>query len=286
MIKIAVPATSANLGVGFDSFGLAIELYNYFEVEISDCWQFEGFEDRFANENNLFVVAYKLALEKLGINKQYCKIKIETNIPVCRGLGSSASLIVGGIYAANVLNGSKLSNKEMLDLATILEGHPDNAAPAIYGGMCICGKINGETVVLNKQVSDLWHFGLWIPDFELSTELARGVLPNQYSRKDVITNVSSAVLAIEALTEGNKDIIKAIMNDTIHEPYRQKLITDFDEVKQYALSLGVDSFIISGSGSTCLSISQNDLPITNYKNWKVINSKCSSQGAYVCQMDI
>lgn len=286
MIRIAVPATSANLGVGFDSFGLAIELYNYFEVELSDCWQFENFEERFANEENLFIVAYKLTLEKLGIKNQCCKVKIQSNIPVCRGLGSSASLIVGGIFAANALNGNLLSKKEVLELATILEGHPDNAAPAIYGGLCICGKANDEIIVLNKTVNDLWHIGLWIPDFELSTELARGVLPTQYSRKDVITNVSSAVLAIEALEKGESTLISTIMNDTIHEPYRQKLIKGFDEAKSYALSLGVDAFIISGSGSTCLSISKKDLPIQQYRNWQILNRRCSNKGAFICQKDI
>lgn len=286
MIRIAVPATTANLGVGFDCFGLALDLYNFFEVEVASYWQFEQFEERFANEDNLFVKAYQKTLAVLNVKKQCCKVKIETHIPVSRGLGSSASLIVAGISAANYFNGNHLSTLDMLEIATSLEGHPDNVAAAIYGGLCICGKGACGLTVLQKQVHNCWNFSLWIPDFELSTEQARKVLPSHYTKEKIVQQIPNAIFAVEAFVQGDESLLPLIMNDQIHEPYRQKLIPGFSQAKDAALSQKALAFIISGSGSSCLAISKEEQSLKQYQNWTIIQTKACQKGVTICPKDI
>ena len=257
MLKYKVPATSANLGIGFDTLGMAFDIYDHFEVEKADKWQFSGFLDEYANVNNLFVKAYKKACAYKKDKVVPLKVSLKADVPSSRGLGSSACLTVGGIYAYCALNGNCLSKEEMLKIAASIEGHPDNVAPAIYGGLCVAG--NGK--VLKLKVSDKWHFGLWIPDYEVRTADARKVLKDEIERKDAVNNISAALIAVDALTRFNKENISVIMNDRIHEPYRSKLIRNFTRLKKTALDKGALAFIISGSGSTCLSISDRKLDI-------------------------
>ena len=256
-MKFGVPATSANLGIGFDCMGLALDIYNYFEVDKSDKWNLSGFDESVSVEDNLFVIAYNSALDYKGIEKDCLSVKLDAYVPMSRGLGSSATMIVGGIYAASILHDNCLSKKEMLDLASEMEGHPDNVAPAIYGGLCIVK----DGHMLQIDVDERWKFGVWIIDEKVSTHEARKVVPLTYERKDMVCNVASALLAIDALKNFNKENIGLIMEDKIHEPYRKKLIPGFEERKQYALSKGASAFIISGSGSTCLSISEHNLVV-------------------------
>ncbi|MBR2577428.1 MAG: homoserine kinase [Erysipelotrichaceae bacterium] len=257
MLRFKVPATSANLGIGFDCLGVAFDLYDRFEVEKADRWQFNGFLDEYANVNNLFVKAYKKACAYKKDKVIPLKVTLKAEVPSSRGLGSSSCLIIGGIYAYSALNGSCLSKEEMLMIATSIEGHPDNAAPAIYGGLCVANKDR----IVKLKVSDKWHFGLWIPDYEVKTSEARKVLKDEIERKDAVSNISASLIAVDALTHFNKENIPLIMNDTIHEPYRRKLIKNFSRLKKEAMSKGALAFIISGSGSTCLSISDRPLDI-------------------------
>lgn len=274
MIKYKVPASSANLGIGFDCMGVALDLYNSFEVEYSDDWQFEGFEEKYANEDNLFIKAYKKAIAYKNYELKKLKIKIESNIPVCRGLGSSSCLSVAGIYAFSALNNNCLSKKEMLELATELEGHPDNVAPTIYGGLCVMH--NGE--LLKVDIDERYKFGLWIPNKEVSTKMAREVLPLSYKLEDVVNNVSASLFVIEALRSFDTKNISFIMDDKIHEPYRCKLIDNFDQVKDYAMNNGALAFIISGSGSTCLSISDKVLDVDNVYGFEYMNVLINREG--------
>lgn len=268
-MKYCVPATSANLGLGFDCMGLALDLYNCFEIDKSEKWILEGFDESISIEDNLFVEAYCKALDYKNIKRDCLSVKLEANVPVSRGLGSSATMIVGGIYAASIMHDNCLSREEMLKLATEMEGHPDNVAPAIYGGLCIVK----DEHLLRLEVSDKWFFGVWVIDEKISTGEARKVVPLDYPRNDIINNVSCALLAVDALVNFNKENISLIMEDRVHEPYRKKLIPGFEERKEYALSLGADAFIISGSGSTCLSIADKSLDVrlenVDYKEVKV-----------------
>ena len=272
MNKFKVCATTANLGIGFDSIGLALDLYNEFEVELSDTFITLDDNDVQLNNDNLFEVAYKKASQYKNTNEA-CKCKIHTGIPRSGGLGTSATVIVAGIYAYSLLHNNCLNKEEILKLATEIEGHPDNVAPAIYGNMCI---IKDDTL-LNLKVDDQYYFGLWIQDARVSTEEARKILPNSYSRNDVVNNVASALIGVNALTNYNEENIKLLMNDKIHEPYRSTLIPHFNEMKEYALNNGALCFLISGSGSTCLSISNKPLNI-NFKDIKYIEVKVNKEG--------
>ncbi len=269
MISYKVPATSANLGIGFDCLGIALNIYDYFRVEESDKFILNGFVDN-NEKNNLFINSYKKTCEyKKDIIKPI-KVLCNANVPISRGLGSSSCMIVGGIYAYHVLNNYCLSKEEMLKLASEIEGHPDNVAPCIYGGLCV----NNGTSTLKIKVSSKWHFGVWIPEYEVKTSDARKVLKDKLDRKDAISNIANAIIGINALETFNKDNINCLSKDTIHEPYRRPLIKDFDQYKKLAYDNGALCFLISGSGSTCLSIADKDLIINekiNFKNVKVDN---------------
>ena len=267
MIKYKVPATSANLGIGFDCLGIALSLYDYFEIEESDKFILDGF---ISNDikNNLFIEAYKKACRYKKDKVVPLKVKLKADVPISRGLGSSSCMIVGGIYAYNILHNNCLSKEEMLELATAIEGHPDNVAPCIYGGLCISS--DNKTTLL--KVSNKWRFGIWIPPYEVKTSEARKVLPTSYSREDIVSNIANAIKGIKALETFDLDNISSLNKDKIHEPYRKTLIKDFKKYEKLAYQNGAKAFLISGSGSTCLSISDKDLIINesiDYRNVKV-----------------
>ena len=267
MIKYKVPATSANLGIGFDCLGIALSLYDYFEIEESDKFILNGFIDNNVKDN-LFVKAYKKACRYKKDKASPLKVNLKADVPISRGLGSSSCMIVGGIFAYNILHNNCLSKKEILELATAIEGHPDNVAPCIYGGLCVSS--DNKTTLL--KVSNKWHFGIWIPSYEVKTSEARKVLPTTYSREDVVSNVANAIKGIKALETFDLDNISSLNKDKIHEPYRKALIKDFKKYEKLAYQNGAKAFLISGSGSTCLSISDKDLLIDesiNYRNVKV-----------------
>lgn len=269
MISYKVPATSANLGIGFDCLGLALNIYDYFYVKENDSFLIKGFMNEDIT-NNLFIYSYKEACKYKKIKARPIKVICKANVPVSRGLGSSSCMIVGGIVACSLLNNNCLSKDEMLKIATKIEGHPDNVAPAIYGGLCVSNK----EIVLKYKVSNKWHFGVWIPSYEVKTSEARKVLKDEIRRNDAVSNIANSIIVVDALKNFNKENIKYITKDTIHEPYRKKLIKDFKAYEKLAYDSGALAFIISGSGSTCLSISDKDLAIDksiNYKNVKVEN---------------
>ena len=267
MIKYKVPATSANLGIGFDCLGIALSLYDYFEIEESDKFILDGFINNDI-KNNLFIEAYKKACRYKKDKVVPLKVKLKADVPISRGLGSSSCMIVGGIYAYNILHNNCLSKEEMLELAAIMEGHPDNVAPCIYGGLCVSS--DNKTTLL--KVSNKWHFGIWIPPYEVKTSEARKVLPTSYSREDIVSNIANAIKGIKALETFDLDNIGSLSKDKIHEPYRKTLIKDFKKYEKLAYQNGAKAFLISGSGSTCLSISDKDLIINesiDYRNVKV-----------------
>lgn len=269
MYKYKVPATSANLGIGFDVLGIALNIYDYFEVEEASKYKLIGFNSEVSLKDNLFIKAYKKACAYKKVEAQPIEVKLKANVPISRGLGSSSCMIVGGIYACHVLNDNCFSKEEMLKIAAKLEGHPDNVAPAIYGGLCASNK--DSTIKL--KVSNKWCFGIFIPPYEVKTSEARKVLKDTISRNDAVSNISNAVIGLNALETFNKDNIKALCLDKIHEPYRKVLIKDYEAYKKLAYKKGALAFIISGSGSTCLSISDKPLNIKdkniNYKEVKV-----------------
>ena len=287
-VTVRVPATSANLGPGFDSFGCALALYNTYTFEtISGGLEIFGCPEEFRNRDNLSVVAYRYAMEALGMEPEPLRLDIDAHIPVCRGLGSSSAMIIGGMMAANALHGSHLDKDEMLRLCTVVEGHPDNLAPALYGGMTASLMREGRPITARFPLSEKLRFLALVPDFPLSTQLARSVLPQRVPFADAVFNVSHAALLLRALETADTEMIALALDDRLHQPYRRSLIEGIDLAEQTARECGVTAFCISGAGPTCLCIADNDeigeclqkrLPEV-LPNWQVLPLRLDTEGA-------
>ncbi len=264
MIRYRVPATSANLGIGFDCLGMALNLYNVFEIEESDRFSMEGFfgsvsgknsSDSRALEKNLFYQAYKETCETLGGALTPLSVKLKSEIPMSRGLGSSSALIVGGIYAYYFIRGLAPDKAKALEIATKIEGHPDNVTPCIFGGLCA----SHGSFYSRFEVSDEWKLYVLIPNYEVRTSEARKVIRQEIALHDAVSNISSALIGVDALVHFDVSKIGLLNGDTLHEPYRKQLIKDYEPCKEEALRLGAKAFLISGSGSTMLAISDKEL---------------------------
>ncbi|MDY6938601.1 MAG: homoserine kinase [Cyanobacteriota bacterium] len=265
-VNISVPGTTANIGPGFDCLGAALTIYNQFAftpLEGTDSTleiRVTGLEaDRVAtDERNLAYQAFAKFYEHLDKTPPAVAIDIELGVPLARGLGSSATAIVGGLMGANQLAGKPLSTGELMRLAIAIEGHPDNVVPALLGG-CRLAAAEGA----DWQICEIpWHEDIVpvvaIPDFELSTAEARKVLPSQYSRDDAIFNPAHLGLLLRGLETGNGDWLRVGTLDRIHQPYRRTLIPGYDRVRQEALSAGAYGMTISGAGPTLLALASGD----------------------------
>lgn len=259
MVTVRVPATTANIGPGFDTFGCALALYNTFTFEeIPTGLQFSGCEEAYCNEENLAVVAYRCVMDALGLPMSGLSITMETDIPICRGLGSSASLIAAGAAAANAIHGSPYTMLELLGICNDIEGHPDNLAPALLGGLVASYVEDGRPVAAKYNVHPSLRFTALSPDFELSTHKARSVLPREIPFADAVFNVSRAAVLLKALEGGDADLIRISLADRLHQPYRSRLIDEYEEVRQLALDNGALAFCISGAGPTLLCLSTDE----------------------------
>lgn len=290
MTTIRVPATSANMGPGFDALGIALTLYADVRFEKADSDYFiTGTDRRFCNRDNLVCVAYRAALAHMGIEDTGVRIHIDSTIPVSRGLGSSAAMLVAGALGAAALNGRKLSREELLEITNVLEGHPDNLAPAIWGGFTTALVHEGKPYAKRCPVAEGLKLCAFIPDFMTNTHEAREALPKTVAHADAAYTVAHACTLINALREGDDAAIRLAVSDKLHEPYRKKLIPGFDEIKAAAEGAGCTAFFISGSGSTCMSIyrdagfpgraAQAVAPIKG--NWRVLPLEIANEGAAV-----
>ncbi len=279
MIKIKVPATSANIGPGFDCLGLALNLYNEFTFVKSSEFMFENMPKAYSNVNNLVVQSSLKAYEYLNIEPICYKMSTIDNVPVARGLGSSATCIVAGIMAASYFAGKELTKDEIINIGTEIEGHPDNVAPAVLGNL-VSG-VNGKNVLYNKyEISEDLIFTVVIPNFKVKTQDARGVLPKELSYKDVIYSMSRAINIPKCLETGNIEMLYSMLDDKLHQPYRFKLITGSDRYQEYSKEKGIP-FCISGSGSTLLFISKNSIKeelIKINKDYRVLELKIDKEG--------
>ena len=258
MYTIKTPATSANVGPGFDCLGLALELNNVFQVELSDKDVLENVEERFNNQDNLFLKSYHKGCEKIGV-KDHIHAIFQCNIPVSRGLGSSSSLIVGGLIAASVLHDRALSKQEVFQLAAEMEGHPDNVAPCIFGGLTASSVSEEGFQTVSLPVHLDWKFTVFIPDFEVSTEKARGILPQSYPRNEAAGNTAHAIMMLKGLSDGNDTLLRHGKKDSIHEPYRRTLLPFFSSLQNLFETDTDGILLISGSGATCIGISKKYL---------------------------
>ncbi len=260
MTKIRVPATTANLGAGFDCIGAALSMYNEFTFTPIDSADLviavQGLEAAKVDTgtSNLAYQAFLKLYGRIDRTPPVIQLEIQLGVPLARGLGSSATAIVGGLLGANTLAGNPLSQSEVLQLAIEMEGHPDNVVPALIGG-CRLAATAGN----GWEIADIpWHDSIVpvvaIPDFELSTAEARSVLPAEYSRADAIFNTAHLGLMIRGLETGNAEWLTAGLVDKIHQPYRQKLIIGYADVESAVIAAGGYGMVISGAGPTLLAI--------------------------------
>ncbi len=256
-IKVSVPATTANLGAGFDTFGLALNLFNEFIVEESNSIEIETFpKDEFLEnpENNLFVQVLKRSCEYFGNEFHGVKLTQKNNVPVARGLGSSATAIVAAIIVSAFVNKRELTDKDFFNIAYDFEPHPDNLLPAWKGGFTIALKDKENTYYQKLDFPKEIKAVVAIPDFQLSTEEARKVLPEKIPLRDGIFNVQRASLFVSAVITKRFDLLKVAMDDRFHQPYRKKLIPGFDNVIKNALKSGAIGASLSGAGPTVLAL--------------------------------
>jgi homoserine kinase len=264
-VTVTVPATTANLGPGFDCIGAALSLYNRFQFSRLEPSATEKLKITVTgqeaakvktDESNLAYQAFIKLYDRLKQSPPPVAIHIDMQVPLARGLGSSATAIVGGLVGANELAGKPLSQVEVMQLAIELEGHPDNVVPALLGG---CRLAASNTPSGSWEICDIpWHPNIVpvvaIPDFELSTAEARKVLPADYSRADAIFNAAHLGLLVRALETGNENWLRCALQDKIHQPYRQSLIKGYEAVQQAALNAGAYGMVISGAGPTLLAL--------------------------------
>ena len=280
--EIIVPATSANLGPGFDSLGIGLELFNHFYIKRSEKYEFINVKEEFQNENNLVIIAAKKAYEYLKKKEIPFSLEIKEEVPVSRGLGSSATCILGGIIGAMLISNGKLSDEEIINLATSIEGHPDNIVPAYYGSLNSALMDKDNVYHTRYDVDESLKFTVLIPPFEVETKKSREVLPKEISYHDMVYSLSRAISIPKAMENGDIDKLFILMNDLIHEPYRYPLIKnsdifiDFAKKNKYPLT-------ISGSGSTLLMISNktiiNDLEkIKLDDKWRYLELKVCKKG--------
>ena len=266
-------ATSANLGPGFDCLGICFDLYNEYEFFLSDKYTIEGFSEKFSNPIDNLIVNKKIQF--LTIRQ-----KIQ-NIPVSRGLGSSASCIVAGIIMANEILGGILSKDEIFQIASMIEGHPDNVAPLIFGGFT-CSFQEDKYHYINLDVASNLQFFFLIPNFELSTEVARASLPSCVLLEEVVSTLSHSILMVKALEKGDFSLLKMAKKDLIHEPYRYQFIDPKKEMRKILEDYEDIVGLISGAGPSILLISEQDIKNKfSIKNWQLVSVKISNVGAYV-----
>lgn len=256
MIKLKIPATSANLGAGFDALGLALTFYNYVDMEEAEgCIIFSGDgTDIPKDESNLIYHTAKTLYEICGREFKGLKISQINNIPMARGLGSSSACIIAGLMGANALMDNPLSQDELVNLSAEIEGHPDNIAPALLGGI-VTAVFDGRCVHWVKQeVFTTLKFIAVIPDFELKTEKARACLPKEVSHADAVYNLSRAALFSASLLTGKYENLRTAVHDRLHQPYRMELIPHARDVFDIAYTNGAYAAYISGAGPAIMTI--------------------------------
>ncbi len=273
-VSVRVPATSANLGPGFDCFGIALPIYNTITIE-ETVLPGSGIEiniiansndagsifvdDIPKDENNIAYKAVELLYNSIGQEPSELKINIQSDIPITRGLGSSASVIVGALIAANKMHGFPADETALISMATEVEGHPDNVTPAIVGGVVFSSTEEDGSIIYRKlNWPKSWDLTVCVPDFELSTAISRSVIPKEIPLSDAVYNLKHSAMLMYAIEKEDDELMARALNDRIHQPYRIKLIPGMQEIMdRFKNEQGVIGCVLSGAGPTMLVVSKN-----------------------------
>ena len=256
-LRVRVPATSANLGPGFDSFALALPLCADFEVRPARAWSVsvdgdgEGIP---AGDDNLFVRGARATAAAAGAAVAAQHVTQRSAIPLARGLGSSAAAIVGGCVAANALLGDPLDRRTLLRVASEVEGHADNVAAALYGAFTLTLPTDHGPVATRLAFPSAWRVCLFVPSRSLSTEKARGVLPVSVSRADAVFNLSHASALIAAVLRADGALLSLAMQDRLHQPARLRLVPALDDIVAAARGAGAFGAALSGAGPSVIAV--------------------------------
>ena len=278
-----MPATSANLGTGFDSVGLALSIYNYLEIkEGTDNGEkvvIHGPAGVPVGEDNLIYRTISDFFKWAGKEMPPLTMWQNDHIPMTRGLGSSAACVVSGLMAGNALAEMDLSREDLIQMAAQIEGHPDNSTPALIGGLTV-GAMTEERLEYVRLPDESWKalkFALMVPAFELSTEKARALLPEEYPRRDVVHNTARVALLMASLMAGDFQKLFYALDDRIHQPYRSHLVPDMDVIFEEARKNGAYNAFLSGAGPSLIAVTEDEgfiLKMTEFlrklpNNWAV-----------------
>ncbi len=261
-VTLRAPATTANMGPGFDSMGMALDIFNTVSVEPADSLRISitghGSDLLSRDQDNMVYRGFEAVYRETGTTTPLVHLSCHNEIPLRRGLGSSAAAVTTGLVAGNVLSGAGLSTEALLSLADAIEGHPDNAAPALFGGCQIVirdgGRLESHPVPIKDRVSAV----LLIPEFEIPTDAARAALPKQVDMGDAVFNVGRAALMCVALSTGRNGALRLASQDSLHQPHRAHLFPPMQKVFCAALEAGADGVFLSGSGSTILALATDN----------------------------
>jgi homoserine kinase len=292
LFKVTVPATSANLGPGFDTFGLALGLYNSFTIGRSDKMVYKGCNPKYQNEENLVYQSAMVLFKKYHQDDSYAEnlyIEFNTDIPTGRGLGSSASCIVAGLLGANLILGEPYDTNELFQFACELEGHPDNISPAFFGGLTVSTKTDMGFYCKKAPLSSELKFHVIIPGFEISTREAREIISDSVSLKTASLNIANSSILLLSLISGDAEGIVIGSKDHMYEGQRKTLVKNFDSIKMSVIKNGGLSCTFSGSGPALLCVSKNNMlntaEIESHLNlldegWMLVNLPVDDFGAF------
>lgn len=258
-VKIKVPATTANCGPGFDSIGIACTYYNELEITELDTDAIEldvtgeGQGTIPATRDNIVIRAMDKVFDRVGYTCKGIRLKMHNRIPLARGLGSSAAAIVGGLFAANELSGGNLTRHDLFEMATEMEGHPDNVAPAIFGGITVSMMEGTKPSYIRFMPPKPLYLIVAIPRFRLATKKARSVLPKEVPHEDAVFNLSRTAMLITALSHGKYNFLPQALEDKLHQPYREPLIKGMVDVVIGAKEKGAYGCVISGAGPSLIA---------------------------------
>ena len=294
MVKVQIPATSANIGAGFDSLGLAVSLYNYVSLEECEGCQITSEDglDIPLGEDNLVYKSARYLYDLCDRPFRGLRIGQVNNIPLARGLGSSSACIVGGLVGANAMLGEPLRTSDLVNIAATMEGHPDNSTPALLGGLVTAVLDTGKVYYVKQEIAEDLRFVAIIPDFELKTKFAREALPAEIAHKDGVFNLSRAALMSVSLYSRNYQNLRIAADDRLHQPFRLSLINGAHEVLDLSYKHGAYASYISGAGSTIMSIiSAGNLEFeevirtflmqSGFSGWKVRTLSIDNHGAKI-----
>ncbi len=288
--RVRVPATIANLGPGLDTLGLALGLYLEIEAQLADqdAFHYQG-QGSVVGTDNLIHQAFRAAHQARNIIAPPINIRVDNSIPLARGLGSSSAALVAGAALADLNLGGSLGRQGVLEIASRLEGHPDNVAPAVLGGLTVSALKGDVPVSLRLEFPQTWHILVAIPEFELATKKARAVLPAYYSKDDVIYNLSRAALFIGAVANLDATSLQEACRDRLHQPYRAPLIPKLMETIEAALQAGASAAFLAGAGPSLATITTAEQissvkAVLNRYATSVFNLHATSHGYSILDM--